>query len=47
VVTSFEIASGARRELDSDEHRRIRQALFASGERRRSADPRISVASSI
>lgn len=46
VVTSYEIANGARGELGSDERRRIRQALFTGGERRRSADPKISVASS-
>jgi HD-GYP domain-containing protein (c-di-GMP phosphodiesterase class II) len=46
VVTSYEIANGARDELDSDQRRRIRQALFTGDERRRSADPKISVASS-
>ncbi len=47
VVTSYAISHGAQGQLGSEDHRRIRQALFAGGERRRSAVPSISVASSI
>lgn len=47
VVTSYEISNGASGELDSEDRRRIRQALFAGGGRRQNADPKISVASSI
>jgi HD-GYP domain-containing protein (c-di-GMP phosphodiesterase class II) len=47
VVTSYAISQGADGHLDSEDHRRIRQALFAGGERRQRAAPRISVASSI
>jgi HD-GYP domain-containing protein (c-di-GMP phosphodiesterase class II) len=47
VVTSYAISHGAHDELDPEGHRRIRQALFAGGGRRRSATPTITVASSI
>ena len=46
VVTSYEISDGRPGELDPEDHRRIRQALFAGGERRQSAASTISVASS-
>ena len=46
-VTSYAISDGASGELDSEDHRRIRQALFAGGERRQSEAPRISVASTV
>jgi putative two-component system response regulator len=47
VVTSYAISRGAYGHLDSEDHRRIRQALFAGGERRENTPPRISVASSV
>jgi HD-GYP domain-containing protein (c-di-GMP phosphodiesterase class II) len=47
VVTSYAISQGAYGHLDSEDHQRIREALFNGGERRDSAAPRISVASSI
>ena len=47
VVTSYEISDGRSGELDPEDHRRIRQALFAGGDRRQSAASTISVASSI
>ena len=47
VVTSYEISAGPDGELDPEDHRRIRQALFAGGDRRQDAAPKISVASSI
>ena len=46
VVTSYEISDGRPGELDPEDHRRIRQALFTGGERRQSAASTISVASS-
>ncbi len=46
VVTSYEISDGRSGELDPEDHRRIRQALFAGDERRQSAASTISVASS-
>jgi HD-GYP domain-containing protein (c-di-GMP phosphodiesterase class II) len=48
MVTSYAISREADGHLDSEDHQRIRQALFAGGERReRTAAPRISVTSSL
>jgi len=47
VVTSYAISHGAHGHLDPEDHRRIRQALFAGGDRRHGAASTISVASSI